>query len=357
MSDHPGLRDRVADIAGSDARIEPLATLPVFYRVSGQRVVVVGGSEAAAWKAELLMAAGANVYAFAETFAPQFQALERRSGPGHLHLHRRAWVGGDLDGAVLAIGAISEERLAHAFVTAARDAGVPVNVVDRPEFCAFQFGAVVNRSPLIVAISTDGAAPVFAQAIRSWIEQLLPAGFKQWAEAAKTWRSEGERLGPTMSARRRFWERFTTYAIDHADRQPSVLDREKLIADSLGEDDRGSLTVLEVTSPDPELLTVRAVRALRTADVIVVGANVPAGVLEYARREAERHPATSLTAFAERIDKIEASIKLGKRVVAVFRSEPERSRTTAALIGQLEAAGIATLKIPAVSAEANGAPR
>ena len=81
---------------------------------------------------------------------------------------------------------------------------MPVNVIDKPAFCTFQFGAIVNRSPLVVGISTDGAAPIFGQAMRSRIEALLPAGFARWAAAAKRWRAdvcEGEaRLARTCAA-------------------------------------------------------------------------------------------------------------------------------------------------------------
>lgn len=344
------------------SRIEPLATLPLFYKVDGKRIVLVGGSEPAAWKAELLLAAGGGVHAFADNFVPQFAELERRDGPGKLILHRRAWVSGDLDGAVLAIGAISGDSEAQAFVSAAHDAGVPVNVVDRPEFCAFQFGAIVNRSPLVVAISTDGAAPVFGQAIRSWVEQLLPAGFKQWAEAAKAWRREGERLGDTIGARRKFWERFADFAITHADRPPSVLDREKLIAENSDGGGAGSLTLVEVTSSDPEQLTLRAVRALRTADIILSGANVPQGILAYARREAERRIlpgqaslaasraaslAPSLAAgLAARRGEIEDSVKLGKRVVAVVPVEFGQSSAAGEILEGWENAGLQVVKVP-----------
>src|SRR4029079_6659956 len=108
---------------------------------------------------------------------------------------------GDLPGSTLAIGAFENETAAEEFAKAARAVGVPVNVIDKPAFCDFSFGAIVNRSPLVIGISTDGAAPVFAQAIRAKLEALLPRGFSHWAAAAARWRRAVESLRPSLARR------------------------------------------------------------------------------------------------------------------------------------------------------------
>ena len=108
---------------------------------------------------------------------------------GTIVIHRRAWSAGDIRGAAIAIGACESDDERLHFAAAARAAGVPVNVIDKPKFCDFAFGAIVNRSPLVIGISTDGAAPVFAQAIRAKLEALIPRGFAPWAEAARRWRA------------------------------------------------------------------------------------------------------------------------------------------------------------------------
>jgi uroporphyrin-III C-methyltransferase/precorrin-2 dehydrogenase/sirohydrochlorin ferrochelatase len=184
-----------------------LATLPLFFKLDGKRVVIAGGNEAAAWKAELLSAAGATVEVWAPDPCAEMEALAAEPPGGPVVLERRAWEATRFAGAELVVGAAQDEGEARRIFAAARLAGVPINVIDRPAFCTFRFGAVVNRSPLVVGISTDGAAPVFGQAIRSRIEALLPAGFARWVEAAKAWRSElqDQKLGSAV--RRRFWER------------------------------------------------------------------------------------------------------------------------------------------------------
>ena len=151
-------------------RIEALATLPLFHKLAGRRVVLVGASDGAVWKAELLLAAGADLHVFAGDDACAFANLLASPAEGSLTVHPRIWSSGDLSGVALAIGDIEDRAEAEAFVAAARRAGCPVNIVDKPEFCDFSFGSLVNRSPLIVAISTDGSAPVFGQAIRAKIE-------------------------------------------------------------------------------------------------------------------------------------------------------------------------------------------
>jgi uroporphyrin-III C-methyltransferase/precorrin-2 dehydrogenase/sirohydrochlorin ferrochelatase len=124
-----GLRAHTAEIRV--ARMEPLARLPLFFDLNGRRVTIAGDKDAAAWKAELLSAAGAIVDVFAPNPAPTLLAVASQPPGGAVHLHHRAWRPDDLKGAVLAIGAFEDERDAIAFTQAARDAGVLVNLVDR----------------------------------------------------------------------------------------------------------------------------------------------------------------------------------------------------------------------------------
>ena len=201
-------------------RMEPLARLPVFFALDGRRAVVAGGTPAAAWKAELLSAAGAEVEVFAAEPCEELLALAAEPPRGAIVIHRRAWDAGDFAGAAIAIGACDDDDEAARFAAAARAAGVPVNVIDKPKFCDFSFGAIVNRSPLVIGISTDGAAPVFGQAIRAKLEALIPRGFARWAEAARRWRATVQASGLSFNGRRRFWQLFTALAVEHPDREP-----------------------------------------------------------------------------------------------------------------------------------------
>ena len=153
--------------------------------------------------------------------APQdgLRALAGAPPAGAVIIHERAWQPADLDGAALAIAECADDAEAALFAAAARKAGVPVNVIDRPAFCDFAFGAIVNRSPLVIGISTDGAAPVFGQAIRAKIEALIPKGFARWADAARKWRPRVQALALSFRGRRNFWETFTERAIAAPDQR------------------------------------------------------------------------------------------------------------------------------------------
>lgn len=346
--------------------MDALATLPIFFKLKGQRAVLAGGTEPALWKAELLAAAGAHVDVYAEHFAEGFAHLAAHPPAGSITLHTRAWTADDVTGASIAIGAIADDAEASAFVAAANAAGAPVNVIDRPEFCAFQFGAIVNRSPLVVSISTDGAAPVFGQAIRSRLEALLPQGFKLWAEAAKLWRREGNRLGADMQARRRFWEAFTERAMRDASRAPTPDDLEQLIRDVDQARPRatttGFVSLVGAGPGDPELLTLRAVRALRAADVVLYDDLVTEPVLEFARREAERL-LVGKTGYGPACKQTEINALMvtlanqGKRVVRLKSGEPMIFGRGGEEITELQSAGIAFEVIPGISAVQAAAAR
>ena len=140
-------------------RMEALARLPVFFSLAGKRAVVAGGTAAAAWKAELLSAAGAEVAVFAAQPSEEMRAIAAERAERAIVIHARAWQPPDLAGAAVAVGACESDEEAQAFAAAARAAGVPVNVIDKPAFCDFSFGSIVNRSPLVVGISTDGRRP------------------------------------------------------------------------------------------------------------------------------------------------------------------------------------------------------
>jgi uroporphyrin-III C-methyltransferase/precorrin-2 dehydrogenase/sirohydrochlorin ferrochelatase len=297
------------------ARMQALATLPVFFKLGGKRAIVAGGSEPALWKAELLAAAGAQVEVYADVFADGFLQLAGAPPDGTVTLKQQSWQSANVTGVAIAIGAFSDDREAAAFASALRVAGVPVNVIDRPAFCDFQFGAIVNRSPLVVAISTDGGAPVFGQAIRSLIESLLPESFKRWAVAAKSWRQHGDRLGATPTDKRRFWDRFADLAMREAERIPTDADLEDLIrAGTVQSQNIQPPVTIIVVGESAETLTLGAVRALRSADLIVFDESVPPATLGFARREAHRSRVAAASPTTA-IDEIVAAAAAGKRVV------------------------------------------
>jgi uroporphyrin-III C-methyltransferase/precorrin-2 dehydrogenase/sirohydrochlorin ferrochelatase len=271
-----------------------LATLPVFLKLAGKTALVVGGSGGTAWKAELMAAAGAHVRLVWDDPDHETRAL-LADWPDRITLVPRAFEPADLDGVSVAIGAIEDDEPGRAFAAAARAAGVPVNVVDRPHLCDFQFGAIVNRSPLVIGISTDGGAPPLGQAIRSLIEALLPAGLAGWAKAAKSWRPRVMGAGLDGRARKAFWRQFAGEAMRRPNEAPCPVEREAMLASLQEGADAsaagmagGHLALVGAGPGDPELLTLKAVRLLREADVVLYDDLVSAEILGYARREARK---------------------------------------------------------------------
>jgi uroporphyrin-III C-methyltransferase/precorrin-2 dehydrogenase/sirohydrochlorin ferrochelatase len=245
------------------ARIAPLPNLPVFLRLAGRKAVVVGASDGAGWKAELLEAAGAEV----------------------LRLTDR-WSSANLHGAAIAVADLPDAGEARRFADAARQARAIVNVIDQPEFSDVQFGTIVNRAPVVIGISTDGAAPMLGQSIRARIEAVLPLGLSGWASAAKTWRRHLKQRIGDFAARRRFWVRFVEAAWREPERAPADVDFDALVEGA--SETKGRVTLVGAGPGDAELLTLKAVRALQTATVILYDDLIGPEVLELARREAKR---------------------------------------------------------------------
>jgi len=346
----------------SSPRMQALARLPVFFALAGKRVVVTGGSAAAAWKIELMSAAGAHVDVYAAEPADEVLTAAQAAG---VTLHRRAIEAADFAGAALAIGAFEDEAPAADFAARARAAGVAVNVVDRPALSDFSFGTIVNRSPLVVGISTDGAAPVFAQAIRAKIEAMIPLGFARWAEAARRWRAAVKTSGLSFGGRRRFWQLFTGEAVAHPDRAPETQDFDALMgaAQREGESvDHGSVTLVGAGPGDPELLTLRAVRALQSADVILFDKLVSPGVLDFARREAKRmlvgKAGYGPACKQDEINRLMITLaRAGKRVVRLKGGDPMIFGRGGEELAACRAAGLAVEVVPGITAAQGAASR
>ncbi|MGI6855275.1 siroheme synthase CysG [Mesorhizobium sp. 1B3] len=334
-------------------RIQPLSVLPVFFDLRGKRAVVAGGTEAAAWKAELLAAAGAkvDVYAPADEVSGEMRGLVEQERTVTLHGH--VWNAPCLAGAAVALADAGDDREAAAFEAAAQKAGAACNVIDKPAYCHFQFGAIVNRSPVVVGISTSGAAPILGQAVRRRIETLLPMSLAEWAALARRIRDHVcERLAPGI-ARRAFWESFADRAF-----RPTLLEGERFTRELIAAAARspsGHVTFVGAGPGDAELLTLKAVRALQAADVILFDDLVSDEVLELARREAKRilvgkragRPSCKQDEINEMMVRL---AKVGRRVVRLKSGDPMIFGRAGEEIARLRAAGIAYDVVPGITA-------
>jgi uroporphyrin-III C-methyltransferase / precorrin-2 dehydrogenase / sirohydrochlorin ferrochelatase len=351
------------------ARMEPLAKLPVFWALDGKRVIVAGGSDAAAWKAELLAACGAQVHVYADVLSDTFEKLILRGAEhpqgGFIH-HCREWNEMTFAGAAIAIADCEADDEAKAFFDAARIAGVPVNVIDKPAFCQFQFGSIVNRSPVVVSISTDGAAPILAQAIRRRIETLLPRALKGWAELAQSLRETINEQLVSGPLRRAFWEKFVDRAFSSSDTPEEgvggQLLREAARLREAPAHSKGRVTLVGAGPGDAELLTLKAVRALQAADVILFDDLVSTEVLELARREAKRllvgKRGGRTSCRQEDINDMMVKLaKAGKRVVRLKSGDPMIFGRAGEEISHLDRENIPVDVIPGITAASAMASR
>jgi len=210
----------------------------------------------------------------------------------------------------------------------------------------------------VIGVSTGGAAPVFAQAVRGRIETLIPTSFAAWARAAKSWRPEVLASGLDFLARRDFWRRFTRLAFARIERAPTDEDRDALLAQTRAGGDapsRGRVTLVGAGPGDPELLTLKGLRVLAGADVVLFDDLVPASVLDFARREATRiNVGKRGYAPSVRQEEITALlVKLaseGKNVVRLKGGDPMIFGRANEEIAALRAAGFEVEIVPGVTA-------
>jgi uroporphyrin-III C-methyltransferase/precorrin-2 dehydrogenase/sirohydrochlorin ferrochelatase len=310
-----------------------------------------------------LSAAGADVAVLTEHPCEELRALAAEAPRASVILRERGWRAGDFAGAAIAVGGFEKDADAECFAAAARTAGVPVNLIDRPAHCDFSFGAIVNRSPLVIGISTDGAAPVFAQAIRAKLEAMIPRGFACWAEAARRWRKRLQLAGLSPAARRRFWQLFAACAMNHPAHEPAQSDFDALFDTAKGQAaDAGTVTLVGTGPGDPELLTLRAVRALQAADIILIDALVSPDILDFARREAKKMLVGSTgddsAGEQDEINRLMVALaKGGRRVVRLKGGEGTTFDRGGGEIAACRAAGIAVEIVPGIGGAQAAAAR
>ena len=260
---------------------------PIFLNVHDTRIVLSGGGEAALAKLRLLLKTEANIDVFAATPA---QEIVRWAEDGRLRLFRRAVNNGDISGTALFYAA--DENAAEDARTAAiaRREGALVNIVDNLRDSGFITPAIVDRDPVMIAIGTEGAAPVLARAIKADLEARLSPSLGILARIGKAFRPVAERL-PSGLKRRNFWSDFYFGAGPRALEAAGVVGVEAALDDLLAshlalEPRQGRVDFVGAGPGDPELLTLKARKALDQADVIIHDRLVSSEVLELARREA-----------------------------------------------------------------------
>lgn len=261
--------------------------LPLFLDIRERPVLVVGGGVVAARKVTLLRTAGARVTVIAPVLNKDLRALHEQ---GALTAHERTFVPDDIVDKAVVIAATNEAEINRQVAQAARTCNIPVNVVDQPDLCTFILPAIVDRSPVLIAVSSGGAAPILARRLRAQLEALIPTAYGRLASLARRYRATVQRRIAAAPGRRRFWEGVFDGPIAERVLAGQEAEGERLLVRALDgqRPTPGEVYLVGAGPGDPELLTLRALRLMQQADVVLYDKLVSPPVLDLVRREAER---------------------------------------------------------------------
>ena len=263
---------------------------PIFIDLKNQPCLFVGGGPVALRKIRLMMSAGAKVTVVAPIIC---EDLRKEFGE-HIEHHARPFVDDDIDGFRLITAATSEPQINLRVSELAQAKNIPVNVVDEPELCSFITPSIVDRSPVLIAVSTGGGAPVLARILRSKLEAFIPSSYGRLAHAMKQHRDRLKQTLPEERDRRQFWETIVNGPVaeqffsGRTEQGKSALSAAIENSADAHLDKTGEVWLVGAGPGDPDLLTFRALRLMQQADVVLYDRLVSEKILELTRRDADR---------------------------------------------------------------------
>lgn len=333
--------------------------LPVFLDIQNAECLVVGGGEVALRKIHLLQRVGARISVIAKDCCPGVRALVER---GAVLALAGGYEAGHLDGKRIVIAATDDSALNRRVSADCRTRRIPVNVVDDPALCTFVTPSIVDRSPVIIAISSGGAAPVLSRLLRARLESSIPAAFGRLAVLAEQFRARVKTALPEPRQRLRFWERIFTGGISehvlagHEAVATKELEQALEHAREVGElPPQGEVYLVGGGPGDPDLLTFRALRLMQQADVVLYDRLISPRVLELVRLDAEKIDVGKQrerhTIPQEEINDLLVRLaREGKRVLRLKGGDPFIFGRGGEEIEHLAAAGIPFQIVPGITA-------
>lgn len=333
--------------------------LPIFLNVSGKRTLIVGGGVIAARKADLLLRAGSELTIVTPVLGDELLKMAIKQPFTH---QSRELTADDLKGCVVAFGCADDDSVNARLCKLAAHTGTMVNVPDRGESCDFVMPAVVDRSPLLIAISSGGASPLLVRQLKARFETTIPAAYGRLAEFAGSYRGRIKKLIPNLTRRRRFWEAMVSGPVaehlfsNQLEQATELMEAQLSEAAQRGEKPPEGEVYLVGTGPgDPDLLTFRALRLMQQADVVLYDRLIGDGILNLVRRDAERIYVGKLknnhTVSQEEIGQMLIGLaKQGKRVLRLKGGDPFIFGRGGEEIEALSDNGIAFQVIPGVTA-------
>jgi len=266
--------------------------LPIFLNSRGKAIAVLGGGVAAARKVDILLRSNCAITIFADELIEELSLL---ADEGTINHQARTMTAADVQGCIAVFGA-SDDALKNAELSAmARAVAVPANIVDNPDLCDFIMPATVDRSPIIIAVSSSGTTPLLARLLRSRIETAIPAAYGRLAEFAGSYRDRVKTAVTDGKRRLRFWQQMTDGPIaEHilAGKEAEAETLANRMLEQASNQDRfitkGEVYLVGAGPGDPDLLTFRALRLMQQADVVLYDRLLGKGILDMVRRDAER---------------------------------------------------------------------
>ncbi|MBN7767639.1 siroheme synthase CysG [Pectobacterium brasiliense] len=329
--------------------------LPIFCQLHDKPCLLVGGGEIAERKARLLLDAGAVITVNALDFNDQFRAWEQDA---QLTLVHGTFDPTLLDAVWLVIAATDDQDVNNHVYASASERRIFCNVVDSPERASFIMPSIIDRSPLMVAVSSGGAAPVLARLLREKLESILPQNLGKLATYAGELRSRVKSRFRNMSARRRFWEKLFVHdrlaqALANENSQSVQQLTELLFSAPL--DDRGEVTLVGAGPGDAGLLTLKGLQHLQQADIVVYDRLVSKEILNLSRRDAERIFVGKASGYhsvpQDQINQLlEEKARAGHRVVRLKGGDPFIFGRGAEELEHLQQAGVPFSVVPGITA-------
>jgi uroporphyrin-III C-methyltransferase / precorrin-2 dehydrogenase / sirohydrochlorin ferrochelatase len=305
-----------------------MQALPIFFNIINRHCVVIGGGDVAARKVTMLLKAHAAV----TLYSPEICAeLREMANAGRISHVQTSFEESQLKNACLVIAATNDAAVNVAVSVAAKAQNIPVNVVDAPDLCTFTMGSIIDRSPVVIAISSEGNAPVLARYIRTKIETMLPAAYGRIATIAGEFREQVKVKFATTQLRRRFWEGVLQGPMVERVLSGQEQAARELLQNILNDADsisnKGEVFLVGGGPGDPDLLTFRALRLMQQCDVCVYDKLVSPEVMELVRRDAELiyvgKSRDQHTMPQEEINELLAKLALaGKRVLRLKGGDP-----------------------------------
>ncbi len=330
--------------------------LPIFVDLKHRPVLVVGGGDVAARKISLLHRAGATISVVAKTLSEELQHLHEQQ---HFHWLSQEFDASHLDNVFLVIAATDNHPLNAQIFQAANQRHVLANVVDDRQRCSFIFPSIVDRSPLIVAVSSGGQAPVLARLVREKLEALLPTSLGLMAQVAGGWREKVKQRFQKIADRRRFWENAFSGRFASLIATGKTEQAEQHLADELadGQAGEGEVTLVGAGPGDAGLLTLRGLQVIQQADVVLYDHLVSDEVLDLVRRDADKicvgKRAGAHSVAQEETNKLLVTLaQQGKRVVRLKGGDPFIFGRGGEELEVLVDAGIPFQVVPGITAAA-----